>query len=719
MSESQEVKEDRCVRCGGATTSNSSGSITQWVKSCSCDAEPLEPSDNTVQLCANCHKRINVGRHGSLTQWIFRVDLCSCKVPEPISVEAQSEKSLGDDEELPQGEPETELEVDSQAFPLERYSPLAILGTGAGSTVYLGRDRLLLKKVAIKTMRATASDAQIVAFQKEAKATSSLNHQGIVRILDFGITMSGAPFMVMDYCKAESLYSFLQTNGPLDQRRAFQIFSKVCEALQEAHILGIFHRDIKCSNILVGELDSPNPQVRLIDFGIGLMQKAGDSSGSQGLILAGTPNYMSPDQGNGFAYDEKSEIYSVGCALFETLTGRTPYEGSTALDLLNQHANAPVPSLSSARPDFRFSQESEALVSKCLSKSRQARYQSAGELLDDLRSPLESNLEHLSAESAPSQGQRSWKLHLWGAAIATLGITLLVGFQNINSQKATKKPEPRRQTRSQLSVDPFQYNSKARKRHFVLRRVAGQELAWRPDDMWVKDSDLSELSQLEPHNLDFKGCDITGDGIKYVIDWPVVQINACASSLNDQGLEQIARVRALKQLMIAKNAGITDDGLRALRNLPNLSDLDVSFCSKITNSGVGYIVKGCKNLEKLVISGTEATGESLPITLELPKLRILSLGSLALEDRHFVKLIYPKTLLELDLTGNPKITDQTLERLAQVKSLRILKLGKCTITNGGLARFAKKLPRCEVRRNIYVSPEERLIDDVGGLIDLQ
>ncbi|MBX9691198.1 MAG: serine/threonine protein kinase [Cyanobacteria bacterium] len=136
-----------------------------------------------------------------------------------------------------------------------------------------------------------------LAFQDEARVTSKLSHQSIVRILDFGPTGSGSPYMVLEYIdKAVSLQQFILDNGPLSNKQAVEIFSRVADALAYAHNVGIYHRDLKPSNVLLYRTDSESTFVKLIDFGIAKVNdQIQDITGLQ-ATLVGTPAYMSPDQ---------------------------------------------------------------------------------------------------------------------------------------------------------------------------------------------------------------------------------------------------------------------------------------------------------------------------------------------------------------------------------------------------------------------------------------
>src|SRR5579885_699934 len=309
-----------CSKCGRPKESQASASLTQWFAVCTCDVQEPE-AIREVRLCTTCGKRINEGRSGSFTQWIFRSDVCSCKQSlyasgaspaqqesTHIDFSAPSEPSIEDDEEMLVNE---DIAIDAGTFPSDRYKPLTLLGCGVAGTVYLCQDKILSKKVAVKTLR-ERSNKQLIALQNEARACSKLKHKNIVQVLDFGVTDGGIPYMVMQYVRGESLESIKRRLRALEWRPLIMMIVELCKALAYLHENQIFHRDLKPSNILVRDANEEPPQVWLIDFGISIQAGEGNSTAT----LAGTPAYMSPDHAAGRAYTAASDIYSLGCILF-------------------------------------------------------------------------------------------------------------------------------------------------------------------------------------------------------------------------------------------------------------------------------------------------------------------------------------------------------------------------------------------------------------------
>lgn len=333
-------------------------------------------------MCARCRKRLNQGaRHGSVTQWVFRHDLCYCE--EPIIRTAP--ESVADQilvrplqEEIKLSFDEEELELDPAKFPTDVFKPLKEIARGAYGHVYKCRNRLLGTLVAVKTLRVQTPEF-LIELQKEAKTASILSHRNVLKVLDFGLTGGGYPFMVMEYVEGITLAERLEASR-LSIQQALYIALGICDGLSHAHQKGVFHRDVNTRNILIADPDSNAPVIKLIDFGIALSQAQDQTPEGQGKTIVGSPFYMSPDQIAGEPYDATSEVYSVGCVLFEMLTGHPPFAGKTAMEVFAQHADSEPPKLSDTISDTIIPAQLERIVSACLAKDRAARYSSVDEL---------------------------------------------------------------------------------------------------------------------------------------------------------------------------------------------------------------------------------------------------------------------------------------------------------------------------------------------------
>ncbi len=266
----------------------------------------------------------------------------------------------------------------------DRYELGEILGFGGMSEVHRARDVRLHREVAIKILRAdlVRDPSFYQRFRREAKHTAGLNHPSIVAVYDTGEaqTPNGKlPFLVMEYVEGLTVGKLIQRHGAMPAQRAISIIGDVCTALEFSHGRGIVHRDIKPANIMI----TPTGTVKVMDFGIAHAMNAttGDRLTATSAVV-GTAQYFSPEQARGQDVDARTDVYSLGCVLYEMLTGQALFTGDTPLAVAYQHVRErPIP------PSQRhqgISPELDAVVLKALAKKPEKRYQSAAELHADL-----------------------------------------------------------------------------------------------------------------------------------------------------------------------------------------------------------------------------------------------------------------------------------------------------------------------------------------------
>ncbi|MGH9551946.1 MAG: serine/threonine protein kinase, partial [Terriglobales bacterium] len=224
--------------------------------------------------------------------------------------------------------------------------------------------------------------------RKEAQAASRLEHPNLVRAVDFGMIGGSQPYLVMDLVEGPTLSQFLKQNGKASLSTALQLFVPLCNALSYAHQQGVIHRDLKPSNVILAADDSGKQQFipKIVDFGIAKLQ----SSEAHSMTLTGTgdifgtPLYMSPEQCMGSGIDARSDIYALGCMLFETITGAPPFSGTSPLEIMMQHGSATVPSLKEASLGESFPPALERVILRMLAKDPKNRYQDCARVAADL-----------------------------------------------------------------------------------------------------------------------------------------------------------------------------------------------------------------------------------------------------------------------------------------------------------------------------------------------
>lgn len=271
-----------------------------------------------------------------------------------------------------------------------KYKIVALLGRGGIGSVYKVEQVFLGQSFALKTLNSQkASDQLIRRFQNEARAASSLSHANLVKVIDFGLLEGQQPYLVMDLVEGMTLSEYLQKRGPLSLEKAVGCFTQVCLGLSYAHDQGVIHRDIKPSNVMISSHlpFGADGFVKVVDFGIAKIAYA-EGGEAQSLTTTGevfgSPLYMSPEQCSGLAVDHRTDIYSLGCVLFESLTGTTPFVGQNALSTMMLHQQERVPTLKEASLGKDFPLELEQVVGKLLEKAPADRYQNLGIVANDL-----------------------------------------------------------------------------------------------------------------------------------------------------------------------------------------------------------------------------------------------------------------------------------------------------------------------------------------------
>ncbi len=273
----------------------------------------------------------------------------------------------------------------------ERYLIESVLGLGGMSIVYKAQHSLMNRTVAIKMLHRNLKDDMMALerFRLEAQAASSLNHQNVITVYDFGISPTGEPFFVMDCIEGESLEKVIDIEGRIPFRRAISIFKQVCDGLEAAHKKGIVHRDLKPANVILTRREDGGDHVKIVDFGIAkLLPQAGKVQ--QQLTrtgeVFGSPIYMSPEQCLGRELDTRSDIYALGCLMYEAVAGEPPFIGDSYLETMNLHVDAHPKLISEKAPGSEVPAELEAAILCCLQKDPDIRFQTAGELRDVLSS---------------------------------------------------------------------------------------------------------------------------------------------------------------------------------------------------------------------------------------------------------------------------------------------------------------------------------------------
>jgi serine/threonine protein kinase/TolB-like protein len=356
------------------------------------------------------------------------------------------------------------------------YKVISRIGAGGMGEIYLADDARLGRRVALKLLpgHLTQDRVRLLRFEQEARAVAALSHPNVCMIHEMIETEDGHPCIVMEYVEGETLRERL-TGSPMKLSEALDISIQVASALGGAHGAGIIHRDIKPENIMVRR----DGYVKVLDFGLAKLAEdqtaAGDSSpqtiemiSTEAGLVMGTVSYMSPEHARGLTVDPRTDIWSLGVVLYEMITGKRPFVGETNSDIVAALLTSEPPPLSQqvseAQPGI------ERIIGKCLMKDREARYQSAAQLLDDLRSVNQGHKPEAAVEAMKSAGRgatHTTRRALIFSALAALAVAVLIYAWLSRAKPSSPQPEVKT-----LAVLPFKSLSAEAGDHYLGLGIA-------------------------------------------------------------------------------------------------------------------------------------------------------------------------------------------------------------------------------------------------------
>ena len=342
-----------------------------------------------------------------------------------------------------------------------RYEVVRRIGEGGMGAVYEAKHALIGKRVAVKVLleKFHAKSDFVARLLQEARLASSIGHENIVDVTDFGTTDDGRSFVVMEFLDGESLADLERREAPLPIERSLRIARQAASALGAAHAKGIFHRDVKPENLYLvrrGDADF----VKVVDFGISKAVKPGGDDGAEAYrlthtgLLLGTPLYMSPEQARGDEdLDHRADIWALGVLLYECLTGEVPFRANNYLQIISQVLTHEPLSPSRLRPELGIPDAVEAVVMRAMEKDRARRYQTMAELEEDLERLLagDQNVGLRPAEGvAPAvraAAPKRWPLVLVALAVLAVGVTAALrrpGVAIAPARRLRRSPRRRR-----------------------------------------------------------------------------------------------------------------------------------------------------------------------------------------------------------------------------------------------------------------------------------
>ncbi len=585
----------------------------------------------------------------------------------------------------------------------DRFKILSLLGKGGMGSVYLVHDTLSGMRFAMKTISAETSARSMKRFEREARATSLLDHPNLVQFHNFGLVNGAQPFFLMDYCQGQTLAEFVRAEGPFPEEKAVDLFITICAALAYAHSQSVVHRDLKPSNIMMTSTAGGGKNLKVLDFGIAkvLLDETAFNTLTRTGELFGSPCYMSPEQCMGKEIDHRSDIYSLGCVFFETLIGIPPFMSDNPLSTMLKHQAEGAPSLKEASLGREFSADLEKIIARMLAKHPDERYDNLLLVEHDLRSlkrgePLESQ----STFAQPGK-RRLPKVAVAIGAVAmvlvgALCVSLLekpakvaqvqapqslrVGFDLPAWESIGQFGKGKKSPVSVFFSDSGDHRAKLRNFQFPLKSIGaighgedentfapaqGQMALSIPISFQVG-SDPGVLSGFRPDEVQI----LLMHGL----------------SVDDSATQQFRNWRNVETLNLDW-CDIGDDSIANVQTLPKLSRLHVA---NTHISAVGLQQLKLENLLLLDVNHITYAREILPKIRHSKKLENLRMAKTGLKDADLKLIGQILPLVVLDIRGN-QISDNGIESLTNLKSLDYLWFSATNVTPKCIESI-KKMP---------------------------
>lgn len=565
-----------------------------------------------------------------------------------------------------------------------RYQVISALGRGAMGVVYHVSQMFLNKEMALKTIEKRGLTEKILRqFQKEARTAFAVKHPNVIAVDDFGLLDDGTPFLVMELIRGETLAERLKRKVSLPVNEAVPMFLQICEGLAHAHDMGIVHRDIKPSNIMiVDDVESGTEgSIKIVDFGIATFSADDDESLNSEIF--GSPLYISPEQCTRAAVDHRADIYSLGCVLFETLTGTPPFIGENALSTLMKHKSMPAPTLREASLGKSFPKEMEHIVATMLAKSPENRYQQISDVARDLTGVMRGDkIQRRAAaaaakpkqHSAPSTPLTFTRPILAGIILATaLMSSTVAGFAAFQIKHLEmEKPiieiirdKASAQFRAEDSALPLDDETIAN-----IQAVPNEQLL------------LRIQSAKRDGRLGIHYTDLNREKLQLVAraHWiKFLDLEQC--TIENKSLEVLSQMPGLYYLC-TKASNFNDAGAECLKKLKHLTSISVGGCN-VTDSGAESISFN-KNIDFLDLDATKITNNGLKFVGQMPKLSRLKLRNNVQLTAEGLKHLYSCKIQELWLNDDPGIDDEACRTLAKFPFLSSAFLTNTNVTLSGL-----------------------------------
>lgn len=605
-----------------------------------------------------------------------------------------------------------------------RYQVISCLGRGGMGVVYHVTQMFLNKEMALKTIeRQSVTDEILQRFQREARTAFAVKHPNVITVDDFGLLDDQTPFLVMELIKGETLSETLKRKTTLPAREAIPLFIQICHGLDYAHKVGIIHRDIKPSNIMLIDDAQPGTEgsVKIVDFGIAIFAAEEDAEApAQTSDIIGSPLYISPEQCSGAAIDHRTDIYSLGCVLFEALTGTPPFIGDNALTTMAKHKTAIIPTLREASLGNVFARELEEVVARMLAKSPEQRYQSAAEVAKDLTATMRGEsieapksvkpVKAKSVHELPKPLTISRSIFFAIVLLVILSSSSLAGFAafKIKHQKLVPSPAPVVQNKfhdkvaeSAMALD----NETVDTLDSGTDKIFAEKLRIPNDDFSLSVHFRALTNQMFRRiaaegnwvkRIDFELCTFDNRDLALLSTLPQLRVfGARSSNFDDIGAKALSKCKHITWINIGGTA-ITDKGVATLSSLKDLEYLELNGINSYTDASLKELSK-LKHLRFLHLKGNKKITDGGLEPLHACEIFTLNLSDTNVTDRALKTLSTFPVLTELELS-NTNVTANGLLPLLSKPSLKSLYIDGCKrITKQDQLLLQERAPRVKFR----------------------
>jgi serine/threonine protein kinase len=620
-------------------------------------------------------------------------------------------------------------------FSHEQYMVLEELGRGGMGIVYRARDRKLMRDVAIKVIAWNLSDDEVIRFHKEAKALALLQHPNILGVQHFGHSDDDSLFLVMELLTGRSLSELLEAEKHPPFEDALDIFMQICDGLSHAHGKGILHRDIKPSNVFVARYAAGEFKVTITDFGLAKLLTE-DQHQTKTNISMGSPPYMSPEQCAGKPVDQRSDIYGLGCLMFEVLTGTRPFQAETIPALMMQHLKEEPPTLHQRAQDRNYPPEMERIIEKCLAKNPAERYAKAKDLKADLK-VLRDSIVNVSFDSgdsgvySPSKSflrtgafiitgfqnlarpsQEKKFMLIIGMTVAIVGVLGALALYKMKPAKFEINYTPSTPTWAMNGTETSQNMTVSsdvddEDNLFKMKSTAtvNEPGRVRENTIWIPVEENATASlesianktntamklmgaEMAPNWLDLSGSDVSDEDLKIIEELPIRGLKLNNTKITDAGLATVGKISSMVELYL-DGTKITDAGIQQLGNCRKLEMLTLS--NTAISDAIHKPLNACGKLAYLRLDNCKNYhGSKLNLLHDNYDLFHLSLRGSGLKKENLNRL-KDVELPNLDLS-NLNLTDEDCVLIASVRIPKLESLSinrNPEITDKGLRALAK------------------------------